>query len=225
MDTDGEEDPKPSKREVRALRKRGPLIAELAMEVEYQRSDVSSRASGIATRASILVAAASISTGLQAGQQGLWFTIAIGLSALAAIGGVIVLLPRLGGQIPVEETEADLWDGDAASNRRNFMYQKLYIIRRDEQSLKWRRVVLLAGYGALAAALVFAVIHLAVPHHEQEERIGRQEAPLHPSETADTTPCLEGGQRSRHDVREQATADAAAEEGLAPSLEPAACQP
>jgi hypothetical protein len=143
------------------LRRNKALIAALHQETDAQRADVASRAGMMSTRASILIAAASLSTALQVGQQGPWFVAAVWLSVTSAILGALVLLPRLGDQLNIKQNEDDLWGQDPAEFSRDLMHQKLTLLRGDEKALYWRRYVLLAGYTALALSLAAAAIHLS----------------------------------------------------------------
>ena len=113
------------------------------------------------SRASILIAAASLSTALQVGQQGPWFLAAVWLSVTSALLGALVLLPRMGDQLNIKKNEDDLWGLDPVAFSRDLMHQKWDLIREDEKALRWRRYVLLGGYAALALSLAAAAIHLS----------------------------------------------------------------
>lgn len=153
----------------RGLRRNKELLAALHQETDHQRADVSSRAGMMSTRASILIAAASLSTALQSGQQGPWFLAAVWLSVVSAILGAVVLLPRLGSQLGVEQNEKNLWDQNPTEFIRDLMHQKLRILRRDEKAMLWRRYVLLAGYTALALSLAAAATHLSTNINPESE--------------------------------------------------------
>ncbi|NOJ58977.1 hypothetical protein [Arthrobacter sp. 260] len=163
----------PSRRDLRKnrrdTRRNKELLSALHQETDLQREDVSLRTGMMSTRASILVAAASLSTALQSGQQGLFFVAAIWLSVLAAILGAVVLLPRLGDQLSIQGNETDLWDSDEVELNRDLMHQKLSILRQDEKSLLWRRQVLLSGYTVLALSLAAAAIHLSTNINSESE--------------------------------------------------------
>lgn len=150
-----------SRRDRRDLRRNEALLAALDKETDAQRADVASRAGMMSTRASILIAAASLSTALQAGQQGPWFLAAIWLSVASAILGAVVLLPTVGDQLNIKQNENDLWGQDPAQFTRDLMHQKRDLLQGDETTLFWRRRVLLAGYSALALSLAAAAIHLS----------------------------------------------------------------
>lgn len=166
------------------------LLAALHQETDLQRADVSSRTGMMSTRASILIAAASLSTALQVGQQGPWFLAAVWLSAASAISGAVVLLPRLGDQFAIEENEKHLWDQDPLELNRDLMHQKLHVLREDEKALFWRRYVLLAGYTALALSLGAAAIHLSTS-------IDSESDPNAPETIVTSTPAASAAEQHR----------------------------
>lgn len=169
------------KQNCRELRRNKELLATLHKETDYQRADFSLRAGAMATRGSILIAAASISSALQYGQQGFWFLAAVWLSVISAALGAVVLLPRLGSHLGIEENEGDLWGQNPTQAKRDLMYQKLRILRQDEKALLWRRRVLLAGYSALALSLAVTAIHLSI-------NIVSGSEPNAPEEVSSSTP-------------------------------------
>ncbi|WP_146070884.1 hypothetical protein [Arthrobacter sp. B1805] len=153
----------------RDLRRNKALIAAIHQETDAQRADVASRTGTMHTRASILIAAASLSTALQVGQQGPWFVGAVWLSVTSAILGALVLLPGLGDQLNIEQNEKDLWGQEPTEFSRDLMHQKWDLLREDEKALFWRRNVLLTGYAALALSLAAAAIHLSTNINSEPE--------------------------------------------------------
>lgn len=112
-------------------------------------------------RASVLVASAGILTGLQtSGSWSLLFAISVSFSAIAAVLGVLVLVPRLGGEVNIDQAEKDYWNNLDAEAIRNLTKYKLDILRVDESALKKRRTLLLLGFGALAASICFGSVHI-----------------------------------------------------------------
>jgi len=138
------------------------FIAALSTEVDQQRASHLARNSSLTTRASILVASASILTGLQIRDDlSSWFYITVFMSAAAAALGVIVLLPRMGDEVSIASTETEYWGQPETVAIRNFMHHKLSILKKDEKSLRWRRLVLLLGFTLLALAILTAALNLS----------------------------------------------------------------
>jgi hypothetical protein len=139
------------------------LVEAIDREVDLRRGFVASRTLGLTTKASILVASASLITALQASKiHSPWLDVAMALSAVAAILGVIVLLPRVGREVPIMDTETNLWDQTDVKALRGLTLAKVEILDHDEHALFWRAVVLAVGFGALGLSLVVAVLVLAL---------------------------------------------------------------
>jgi hypothetical protein len=144
------------------LGKRTELIASLADEIDRQLESVGARSRGMATRASILIASASIMTGLQIPEEDRPWQFAASLiaGAIAAIAGVLALLPRGGPEVSIELAEQTFWNLSRTQAQRNLTYWKLDTLKDQEKALKWRARLIVAGFAALAVALIFAALAL-----------------------------------------------------------------
>lgn len=137
------------------------LIIALDAEVDRQRDSAGQRANAISNRASTLVASAGIIASLQASEiWNIWFILGIFCSAAAGVLGVLVLVPRLGGELDVAQAERDNWNDRDTEAIRNLTNAKLSVLRSDEKALKKRRKLLLWGFALLAAATCSSVAHL-----------------------------------------------------------------
>lgn len=139
------------------------LVDALHEEVDRQRSSVAQRSGAMANRASALVASAGIITGLQSTSTlSLPFFLSILSAATAVILGVLVLLPRLGGELGIEQAETDYWNDRDTEAIRNLTKAKLDVLRADERALKRSRKLLLAGFISLAASICASAIHVII---------------------------------------------------------------
>jgi hypothetical protein len=137
------------------------LIDALHDEVDRQRGFVAQRSSAMANRASALVASAGIITGLQASTTlSVPFLFSIFCAGAAVILGVLVLIPRFGGELGIEQTETDYWNDRDTEAIRNLTKAKLGILRADELALKRRRKLILAGFIFLAASICASAVHV-----------------------------------------------------------------
>ena len=142
---------------------RRELIMALSSDVDRQLGSVSDRTTSQGTRAAILVASASISTALPAGNlPDPLYVAALACAAASALCGVIVILPRVGHEVPIHDVEVDAWNLSPTMALRRVMYEKVAVLTHDEKAMKWRRFVLLGGFALLALALCFSAIHLAI---------------------------------------------------------------
>jgi len=148
------------------LRDRAGLVAILSDEVDRQLQSVGARASSMSTRASLLVGAAGIMTGLQVAPDGdrPWQYIASLVAAgLAALVGVIALIPRGAPEVPILAAERTFWNYTASESRWTLAHWKLDTLRDQERALKWRALVVVAGFASLTIAIIFAASALLVP--------------------------------------------------------------
>jgi hypothetical protein len=76
------------------------------------------------------------------------------LSAVAAILGVLVLVPRVGREMSILETEKNLWDQSDVEAIRGLTLAKTEILEQDERALFWRGRVVAAGFAALGLSLI-----------------------------------------------------------------------
>lgn len=118
--------------------------------------------SGLATRAAILIGSASIAAGLQLaqGSPAGWYLVALIASGLAAVLGVVVILPRAGWEVDLEDLEIKSWQESDTEASRRMLWSRLATLRRDKRSLSWRAVLLSIGFGALTIALICSGLHL-----------------------------------------------------------------
>lgn len=148
-----------SSREGREVSRRRTLVEALDREVDLRRTFVAARSEALTTKASILVASASLVTALQdADVHSTWIGAAIAASALAAVLGIVVLIPRIGEEISIADTEENLWNERGVEAIRGLMIAKRAILEKDQRALWWRAAVIAAGFAALALSLVIAAL-------------------------------------------------------------------
>lgn len=140
---------------------RQTLILALDAEVDRQRTSVGHRSRAISNRASTLVASAGIITSLQSSSSfSIWFMLSICCGLIAAVVGVLVLIPRLGGELDIGQAENDFWNDRDTEAIRNLAQAKLAVLRTDEQALKSRRKLLLWGFILLALSICSSAVHI-----------------------------------------------------------------
>jgi hypothetical protein len=148
-----------SAREGREVSRRRTLVEALDREVDLRRTFVAARSEALTTKASILVASASLVTALQdLDVRSTWIGVAIAASALAAVLGIVVLLPRVGEEVNIADTEENLWNEREVEAIRGLMIAKRAILEKDQKALWWRAAVIAAGFAALALSLVIAAL-------------------------------------------------------------------
>lgn len=147
----------------RVSEQRRHLLELLAADAERQIGANAGTHSELGTRASILIASASLAAGLQLAQgaQAGWYLVALIASGLAAVLGVVVILPRSGWEVDLEDLETKSWHEAEVESTRRMLWTRIEVLRRDKRSLAWRAVVLTIGFSALAIALVCAGLQLA----------------------------------------------------------------
>lgn len=114
------------------------------------------------TRLSILVAAASVTGGLQLGvdQPTAWYVVGVFLAGAAAIFGAAGLWPVSGTENGVTALKEELWNMTPAEAAYVFMERKLEILRDEEKVLTVRAWLSRFGFGALALSIIAIAIHL-----------------------------------------------------------------
>jgi hypothetical protein len=148
--------------EERQLSERRHVVDALAAELDVQRQSFIARSSSMNTRLSILVAAASLTSGLQVAshQSRAWLIVAVCLSAAGAVCGVFALLPRTGGENGIEALQAELWNETPARAAYLLLHRKLEILKDDEKSLHRKRWLAIAGFAFLAMSIVSVAIQI-----------------------------------------------------------------
>ena len=151
-----------NKVERKALHKRRSLIDDLSAEVDRQRESNAGRANAMTTRLSILVAAASVTGGLQLGvaQPTSWYIVGVFLAGLAALLGAAGLWPVSGTENGVDDLKNELWNMAPAEAAYVFMHRKLEILRDEEKLLGARAWLSRFGFAALALSIGAIAIHL-----------------------------------------------------------------
>jgi hypothetical protein len=149
----------------REIRERGPIILMLAQEVDAQRASYAARSASMNTRLSVLVAAASLATGLQVDLQTphFWYLLGSCLAAGAAIAGVVALWPRYGGENGVEELQRELWNYPPDMARYVLLHRQLDVLKEDEGRLSVRAWCARIGYSLLALSIVAVALQLTMP--------------------------------------------------------------
>lgn len=114
----------------------------------------------MATRAALLIASAGIANGVQVSQDpaDLLLLVALGTGALAALCGLVALLPRRGNDVRIAEAEITLWNASTSTAIRSLTYWKLDTLREQERALVKRSRLLFAGFGLLAVSIVVAAL-------------------------------------------------------------------
>lgn len=145
------------------LKARSDLIRILADETDRQLESVGARARSISTRGSLLVGAASIMTGLQLapGADRPWPYIASVIAgAVAAILGVVALIPRSAPEVPILGAEEAFWNYSGSQSRWTLTHWKLATLREQERALRLRALLVVVGFAALTVAIIFAAFAL-----------------------------------------------------------------
>jgi hypothetical protein len=147
----------------RNVAERRHLIEILLSDSERQLAANAGTASALGTRAAILIASASIVTGLQLARpsDAAWYLLALIAAGVAALGGVIVVLPRRGHEADLREIETLAWNETDTIASRRLLHTRLAILNRDKGSLFWRAIVLVAAFVILIVALACACLQLA----------------------------------------------------------------
>lgn len=150
------------KREHRQVRERRGLIDLLSAEVDKQRESYASRSGSMNTRLSVLIAAASLVSGLQISthQPHFWYIVGVCLAAAAALSGVIALWPRSGGENGVADLQNELWNLKPDMAAYVLMHRKLEVLRADEKTLHWRKTFATAGFLLLALSIVAVALQV-----------------------------------------------------------------
>jgi len=145
----------------KAVARRRVLIEALDREVDLRRTFVAAKAESMTTKASILVASASLVTALQSiGGHSPWVGVAIALAAVAAVLGIVVLLPRIGAELDLAATEENLWHETDMEAVRGLTLAKKGLLEKDERALWWRAILIAVGFTALALSLIAAALIL-----------------------------------------------------------------
>ncbi|MBT1680984.1 hypothetical protein [Curtobacterium aurantiacum] len=145
----------------KAVARRRVLVEALDREVDLRRTFVAARAESLTTKGSILAASASLVTALQSiGSDSPWLGFAIASSALAAVLGLVVLLPRVGAELDLEATEANLWGESDVEALRGLTLAKKKVLEKDERALWWRAILIALGFTALALSLISTALVL-----------------------------------------------------------------
>lgn len=150
------------KHERRELRERRGLIDNLSAEVDRQRASHAGRTNAMTTRLSILVAAASVTGGLQLGvdKPTAWYVVGVFLAGAAALLGAAGLWPVSGTENGIEELQNELWNKSPDEAAYILMHRKLEILRDEEKVLTIRAWLSRFGFGALAMSIIAIAIHL-----------------------------------------------------------------
>lgn len=138
------------------------LIDLLSAELDTQRAGYASRAGSMNTRLSVLVAAASLVSGLQiaAHSPHFWYIMGACLAATAALTGVIALWPRTGGENGIEQLRNELWNMTPDMAAYVLLERKLEVLKIDESNLHWRRYFAVAGFASLALSIVAVALQV-----------------------------------------------------------------
>lgn len=139
------------------------LVELLLADAERQLAANAGTASALGTRAAILIASASIVTGLQLTRpaDAGWYLLALISAGLAALLGVVVVLPRRGREIVLSNLETSAWNETDTVAARRLLYSRIDVLRRDKQDLSWRAVVLVVAFAVLIVGLACACLQLA----------------------------------------------------------------
>jgi hypothetical protein len=62
--------------------------------------------------------------------------------------------------VSIELAEQTFWNLSRTQAQRNLTYWKLDTLKDQEKALKWRARLIVAGFAALAVALIFAALAL-----------------------------------------------------------------
>jgi hypothetical protein len=129
-------------------------------ELDRQQSGYSGRSNAMNSRAALLVASASIATGLQVADVDPWAILAALAAATGAILGLIGLWPRSGPELDIADLENATCAMTDDETLRYAIYARLYILRADEAMLVKRAQTVKIGFGFLAAAAALAALHV-----------------------------------------------------------------
>jgi hypothetical protein len=139
------------------------LVELLLIDAARQLAANAGTASALGTRAAILIASASIVTGLQLTRptDAGWYLLALISAGVAALMGVIVVLPRRGREIDLTDLESAAWNETDTVAARRLLHSRIDVLARDKRALSWRAVVLVLAFGVLIVGLACACFQLA----------------------------------------------------------------
>jgi hypothetical protein len=156
---------KKQQKEEHELQERSRIIGMLADEVAVQRTSFAARSSSMNTRLSVLVAAASLATGMQVDMAvpHLPYVVGACLAASAAMAGVVALWPLGGGENGVQSLQNEVWNESTDRAAYLLMHRQLEVLKEDESRLSFRAWCARVGYALLAASIVAVAVQVAVP--------------------------------------------------------------
>lgn len=142
------------------LRGREALIDDLLLDVDRQLASAEGRTRDLHSRASVLIATASILVGISAidARIDVWFIAACTFAVVAAICGIVVLIPRYGEEVPLRDFENQHWDESHIVARHALYRKKIDILAEIDSALVWRAWVVSAGFACLILCLVAAAL-------------------------------------------------------------------
>lgn len=118
------------------------------------------------TRLSVLIAAASLVSGIQiaAHQPHQWFLAADVAAAVAAICGIIALWPRRGDENGIEALRDELWEYPDDFALYILLHRQLEILKLDEATLTRRSRWAAGGFSLLTLSIVAVALQVLLNH-------------------------------------------------------------
>lgn len=143
----------------RTLASHAEKLITLNREADFQRQAFSGRQAAHNSRAAILIGAASVASAVHLSQHTEATQVAAAIFAgVAALLGVLTLLPRIGKDISVAGPRDELYVTGVNTMNLNLLNAKLEVQAIDEKALKWRSRVQTAAFLLLALAITASLI-------------------------------------------------------------------
>ena len=134
----------------------------LHREIDFQRQSFTTRYTNLSSRAVVLIGSASVTSALHITQKPTAAeTVAVGAAMLAALLGILTLIPRSGREVNVTAMRDDLFTVSPGMTEMNLLNAKIRVLGEDEKALKLRSVAQIVGYLLLAAA-IFLVMYQSI---------------------------------------------------------------
>jgi hypothetical protein len=139
------------------------ILTLLLGEVQQQRNEHLSRASGLSSRATILISAASIVIALQSAVPRGGFTMfAAALGATTAVIALYVLWPRGRPSNPPLNLELELWDMSSLEAKRALLHRQAEVLLDKDRKLRSRGRALSAGFATFAGTVVCSALAIVL---------------------------------------------------------------
>jgi hypothetical protein len=140
---------------------RVPSLRLAHAEIERDRESYARRLQAIDSRAGVLVAASAIATGVRAAVPGNgWGIVAVIAALVAAILGVVALMPAKNPVLKPEEYRRRLLSGTEAEGLLYLLDHKVYLQASSERRLTAKSRLLQVGFAFLVSSIACSLLTL-----------------------------------------------------------------